>query len=378
MNLARLRENALAHGQDRRSPPREGPALLQGLAVCGRCGERMLVNYNTRLDGTRCASYRCRTGWLRLRETPRCQTLAARQLDEAIGNLLVEVVTPLTLEVALAVGEELRMRAAEVDRLRRQHVEHARYQAELAEQRYRCVDPNHRLVAAALEADWNDRLRQLAEVQTEYERQRESDRGCLNEKQRQQILDLATDFPRLWRDSRTPHQEKKRIARLLLEDVTLIRGEQITAHVRFKGGATRTLHVPLPRAAPDLRRTEASVVQQVDRLLNEHTEEEVAILLNAEGVTSGTGLPFTRARVRDLRLRHKLKSRYQRLREQGLRTTSELAAELRVSVPTIRRWCEAGLLRAHRFGSMYLCEAPGPNPPKPQQGKKLLRSTLTQ
>src|SRR6266542_6722630 len=49
-NLRRLRENGQAYGADRRkSPPREGPALLQGLAICGRCGDRMTVrSYHSR------------------------------------------------------------------------------------------------------------------------------------------------------------------------------------------------------------------------------------------------------------------------------------------------------------------------------------------
>jgi DNA invertase Pin-like site-specific DNA recombinase len=377
-NVARLRENAQALGQDRRSPPREGPALLQGLAVCGRCGERMHVKYHTRLDGTRRVSYTCPTGQPLLRVAPRCQALAGRGLDEAISSLLVEVVTPLTLEVALAVGDELQTRAEEVDGLRRRHVEHARYQTELAAQRYRRVDPDHRLVADALEADWNDRLRELADAQEQYERQRESDRMRLDEQQRREIISLATDFPRLWRDSRTPHHEKKRIARLLIEDVTVTRDKQITAHVRFKGGATRTLHLPLPRGAPDLRRTEYATVQKIDQLLDQHTEDAVAALLNAEGMKTGTGLPFTVARVRDARVRHHLKSHYQRRREAGLFTTTEIAVQLGVAAGTVRRWCQTGLLRAHKCGPIILCEALGSNRPTPQQGKKLLRATSSQ
>lgn len=373
-NVRRMSENARAHGQDRRrSPPREGSALLQGLAVCGRCGDRMTTSYHVRDDGTRLATYVCNLRSIQ-RGDPVCQRIAGRGLEQAIGELLVEVMTPLSLEVALSVDEELRARAEEVDRLRRHEVERARYDAELAERRYRRVDPDHRLVADALEADWNDKLRALADAQEHYERQTAADRDGLDDKQRKEILALATDFPRLWNDPLTPDRDKKRMIRLLIDDITLLRGEDITAHIRFKGGATRTLRLPLPLRAPDLRRTDPVVVEHIDQLLNDYTEPEVVDLLNQEGLRTGTGLPFTRARLRDLRIRHGLRTRYQRLRDQGLWTLGQMAEHLKVHPTTVHGWYKAGLLKAKACGgprSQRLYEPPEPNPPRPQQGKKL-------
>ena len=58
---ARLAANASAHGQDRRaSPPREGPALLQGLVICGKCGGRMTVRYHVR-NGNQVPEYVCQS-----------------------------------------------------------------------------------------------------------------------------------------------------------------------------------------------------------------------------------------------------------------------------------------------------------------------------
>ena len=58
-NQARLTELAPARGSDRTaSPPREGPALLQGMAICGVCGRRMTVRYHTR-RGTQFPDYIC-------------------------------------------------------------------------------------------------------------------------------------------------------------------------------------------------------------------------------------------------------------------------------------------------------------------------------
>ncbi|EQD31081.1 resolvase domain-containing protein, partial [mine drainage metagenome] len=152
-NLRRLHENAQAQGVDRRhGPPREGPALLQGLAICGRCGDRMSVRYHPR-HGRMVPEYLCQREAVEFSQ-PVCQRIVGGQLDRAIGRLLVETVTPLALEVSLAVQEELQTRARDADRLRHQQVERASYEAELAQRRYLSVDPGYRLVANTLEADW--------------------------------------------------------------------------------------------------------------------------------------------------------------------------------------------------------------------------------
>jgi hypothetical protein len=76
---------------------------------------------------------------------------------------------------------------------------------------------------------------------------------------------LATDFPRLWRDPRTQMKEKKRMLRLLMEDVTLTKGDALHVDIRFVGGATRSLDLPLPKSCVELRTTDAEVVKEIDR-----------------------------------------------------------------------------------------------------------------
>jgi len=377
-NQRRLTENARAHGAERRrSPPREGPALLQGIVVCGRCGDRMTVRYHTGSGGEQVVNYLCQRGRVQ-RGEPVCQRLRGTELDDAVGRLLLESLTPLALEVTLAVGDELRTRTEEVDRLRRQHVERAHYEAELAERRYRRVDPDHRLVADALEADWNQKLRARTEAQETYEQQREEDRALIDDERRAEILALATDFPRLWQDPATPYRDRKRMARLLIDDVTLIRGQQITAHIRFRGGATRTLTLPLPRTSADLRRTDAAVVARIDELLDDHIEAEIADILNAEGHRTGTGLPFTRERVLNIRRGYELRSRYRRLRDQGLLTPEEMAGQLDVTPKTVQIWRAAGLLKATPYNSRNWClyEPPGPEAPKKNTHKGLSRKDI--
>jgi hypothetical protein len=216
---------------------------LQDILICGRCGKRMTVRYHQR-RGQLVPDYVCQREGIEHAE-PICQHLPGAAIDEAIGNILVEVVTPVTLGVALAVEQELQSRLDEADRPRQQQVERARYEAESRPAAYLRVDPDNRLVTDSLETDWNEKLK-LAEAEENCERQRAQDRKLVEAEQRVAILSLATDFPRLWHDHSTPDRERKRTLRLLLEDVTLIRADQLTLHIRFKGGAHRTLQLPLP------------------------------------------------------------------------------------------------------------------------------------
>ena len=146
-NLRRLQENAQIKGVEKRGAAREGPSLLQGLAICGICGSRMSVGYRQRKAGL-APDYICQGR----REVDRiekgyCQRISGYSLDVAIGALLVETVTPLALEVALSVQQELQSRWDEAERLRRLQVDHARYESELARRRFLRVDPDNRLVA---------------------------------------------------------------------------------------------------------------------------------------------------------------------------------------------------------------------------------------
>ncbi len=372
----RLRENAQAVGADRRkSPPREGPALLQGLILCGHCGQRMTVRYHFRFNRL-CPDYLCQRKGIANAE-PICAQIPGVEVDRAVSELLVELVNPTTLEVALTVQQELQARLGEADRLRKQQVERAHYEAELAQTRYMRVDPNNRLVADSLEADWNHKLRALTEAQTEYERRCEEDRKIFQEEQRAAILQLATDFPRLWNDGSTPDRERKRMVRLLLEDVTLLRGEQITLHLRFRGGASQTLVLPLPQTSWQRWTTSPEVVTEIDRLLDHHTHQEISVLLNQHGFRSGKDQVFTCRYVARIQREYSLKPRYDRLREAGLLTRLEMAQALGVAATTIRIWRAHGLLRGHAYNDKgdYLYEPPGEDAPRKALGLKLsLRS----
>jgi hypothetical protein len=252
--------------------------------------------------------------------------------------------TPLALEVALSVQDELASRADEADRLRRQSVERARYEAELAQRRYLRVDPDNRLVAVTLEAEWNNKLRALDTAQEHYERQRETD-VLLDDEKRQAILALATDFPRLWGDPETPARERKRMARLIIEDVTLCLGNQVLdVHVRFRGGDTRSFQLPRPRSIVDLAKLDPAVVTEVDRLIDDHTDSEIAAALDAAGYQPPIGDRFTIWIVWKIRKAHGLGSRRERLRQNGMLTLEEMAATLGVHPQTVKDRASRGQL----------------------------------
>jgi DNA invertase Pin-like site-specific DNA recombinase len=347
----RLLQNQQAHGAGERKagPAREGPALLQGLVLCGKCGRAMTVRYHSR-GGRLTPDYVCGKHNVEY-AGPMCQRVPGAGVDNAVGRLLVESVSPLALEVALRVQDELQARLAQADRLRSQQVQRAQYEAEQARIRFMRVDPNNRLVADTLETQWNEKLRLLAQAKDECQKQCQLDSTQISAEQRAEILTLASQFPKLWNDARTPDRDRKRMARLLLEDVTLRRDQDILVQVRFKGGATRQLRLPLPKSGWALRKTKAEIIAEMDRLLDEHTEAQIARLLNERGWCSSAGCPFNLRIVNQLRRKYKLKGRRQRLCERGWLTVQETAALLECPVGQVNHWRRAGLLNAVQFSN---------------------------
>jgi hypothetical protein len=323
----------------------------------------MMVHYRHR-GAHLIPEYTCQDSNLTITKRVMCQQILGGDLDAAISRLLVEAMTPMALEVALGVQAEIQSRLQEADRLRRAQVDRAQYEVQLAQRRYMRVDPANRLVADALEADWNEKLRILKDVQEEYERHRQADRGVIDAEHRERILSLATDFPKLWANPNTVARERKRIVRLMLEDVTLIKGQEITAHLRFKGGATRTISIPRPLTAWETWKTSSEIVAEIERLLEQHTPREIAKILNERGLVSGTHQAFTGNMVIGIQQRYGLKTRYERLREEGLLTQRELADMLGVAQGTISRRCKFGLIRRRAYNdrgdSLYECPDPVP------------------
>ncbi|HVS63112.1 MAG TPA: recombinase family protein, partial [Thermoanaerobaculia bacterium] len=350
-NLEQLRHNGRRCGADRRRPAREGCALLQGVVICGRCGGSMQTRYYHR-GGELVPSYVC------VNKLGQCQYVHGATVDAAIETLILASVTPLTLELALEVHREVGRRIDEAHQLRLQRVERARYEAALARERFLAVDPRNRLVAANLELDWNEQLREVAEAEAELARQQPARSEDSAETER--VRALATDFPRLWKDPRTAAREKKRLLCLLIEDVTLVAGRPVRVHARFRGGATRSLEVEPPKNAFEQRRTPPETIRKIDELLEDHSEESVAQLLNEAGLRSGTGTTFSARMVTNIRIAYGLPSRTERLTRRGCITMQQAAATLHVGTPKIQSWADQGrIVRHHVAGRLYLYDIGG-------------------
>jgi DNA invertase Pin-like site-specific DNA recombinase len=356
-NQKRLADNALGFGGARKAgPAREGPALLQGRVLCGVCGERMSIHYSLSYQQV-VPTYVCQQASVKRAEKV-CQRVPGSVVDRAIGNLLLELMQPMTLQVALAVQQEVEARVNESQALRRKHVERAQYEAELARRRYMQVDPENRLVADSLEAEWNSKLRVLAEAQQQYDEQNQKQRLLVDAQTSEQLLSLAADFPRVWNDPEVEPRERKRIVRLLIEDVTLINGETIQVHVRLRGGATRSLTLVKPLPIAQIRKTKAEVVREIDALLEHYCDREVAEVLNQKGRRTWQDEPFNLKKIAHIRQAFDLRCRYSRLRAKGLLTAKEMSVRHGVTITTINTWGRRGLLKKHRYDNFqrYLYE----------------------
>jgi len=367
-NQATLAANAAAHGGQRKAgPPREGNALLQGIVVCGRCGYRMTVRYHARGDGSLTPDYVCqRDGISNARQI--CQLIPGATIDTAIADLLLETLTPLALEVALAVTDELTQQAEQADAIRASHVQRAQYAADQARRRYLAVDPGNRLVAESLEADWNNRLRELAAAEDDHQRAKTS-AATLDQAQRDRVRALAADLPTLFNNPATPARERKRLIRLLVTDVTLTRTpDTITAAARLPGGQHHILRLPIPPNGWQKRKTPQRTSELIDELLNTHTYAQTADTLNTRQAPTGDGQPWTSKRVAAHCQAHAIPSHAQRLRKAGLLTLEETAEQLSAHPQSIKRWHHLGLItgdQADDRGIFYY--HPGQTRPHPTQ-----------
>ncbi|WP_244374215.1 hypothetical protein [Streptomyces griseorubiginosus] len=300
----------------------------------------MTIAYHLR-QGREVSDYRCMTHAIQNGGTV-CQRIPGPGIEQAIASLLLKELTPLAVEAALKVTDRLSAQAADADRLRSTHLQRTQHRADLAKRRFLAIDPDNRLVADSLAADWKAALREVAAARKDIESAR-TEAEPVNEALREKLAQLADDVHRLWHDPGTPMRERKRIARLLITDVTLIKAERITAQVRLSGGRHHTLDLPLPLGGGKLWQTPKPIVAAIDTLLEDHTDAEIADILNQRGLTSGKGLPFHRLMVRDIRQDYQLTSQDSRPNPHAGQTDQERRSTAALDQPADRgpsRWTE--------------------------------------
>jgi hypothetical protein len=173
--------------------------------------------------------------------------------------------------------------------------------------------------------------------------------------ERTETGEVPERFRQFWHNPKTTVRERKRAVRFLIEDVTVHTTDQIVAHIRFKGGATQTITVPLPPPFAQSRLTAPETLAAMDRLLEEYTDAEVAEQLNQQGYRSFDGLLFQSIHVYQLRRHHNIPDRYARLRARGMLTAEELAIHYGVSAQVIWRRYHQGRIAGVRYNDRGSC-----------------------
>jgi DNA invertase Pin-like site-specific DNA recombinase len=348
-NQRRLDDNRTSPDEDRRGAPREGAALLQGIVRCGRCGRRMSVRY---LNNGSIPSYECNSVHTHYAGAT-CQSMRGDEIDAAIAHALLEAMRPAQLEVSMAAFDQVAAQASQLDRQWQLTLERARYEAELARRRFVAVEPENRLVARTLEREWNERLAEIERMERDAALRPPLASRLVHPEEKRRVLALAQDLSKVWHAPTTPQTARKQLLGYLIKDVTLCRGDTtIQVAIRWQTEACTVLEVPRPKRSYEVRRTDPDVVARVRVLAPEHTDSQIATLLDQEGFRSGTGRRFTQNIVKQLRYTYSIMSGCPEgpsacaggYRADG-RCSSKTAAELlNVNVSTIADWCHSGTM----------------------------------
>ncbi len=346
VNRQRLAANR-TNAEGLAGPVREGLCLLQGLLLCGVCGRRIGVRYTG--NGGIYPSYQCVWKHREALASRPCLTAPATALDQAISGRLVGAITPVTIELALAALSSLEERDRDIGAQWRMRIERARYDADLAERRYETVDPSNRLIAATLETRWNDAVQRLHDLEAELAAFERKTMRAVTAEQKQQILRLAKDFPRLWAAATTTPRDRKRILRLLVRDITVVKGPEpktIRLHIRWQGGETETLHLQLPQNRAEAVRYPMAFVTRIRELAVDHHDDEIVATLRDEGQNSTTtGKPITLGTIKWLRYKYRIPAPAP---PDGTLNVRQIRERYGVSLWVVHYWIERGIVPAEQ------------------------------
>ena len=300
-NQLRLAQNTHPRPHQAGGAVREGAALLQGIARCGRCGRSLRVYYAGRYAAP---GYHCTGNTIANGRGEYCLRVGGRQIDAAVSGALLDALAPAGLEAALKAAEQLESdHDAALAQFRRE-VERKQYEAQRAERRYRAVDAENRLVARGLESEWENCLRELETAQAELARREQPRPRVLRAEERSSILALGSDLKRAWYAATTTDRDRKELLRTLLEEVIIVvERAEFRAHLtlRWRGDMLSELDVPLPRSRPAPIRSAEETVTLLRRLAAHYPDTTIAGILNRQGRRTATGMRFTAHRVGSLR-----------------------------------------------------------------------------
>lgn len=358
-NDEKLRDNnnrSWKKAADRPGAAREGASLLQGLLLCGRCGQRMYTQYH-RQNGMLKPAYTCNKTATREGAAHRCWGVAASSVDAAVTSLVLAVLQPSDIDLSLAVVRDAKRQDTQIEQQWHLRLERARYDARLAERRYKAVDPDNRPVSRTLEREWNEKLELLESTEHEYQATRQRELVDPSTEMRARIRTLARDVPRVWFSPSTTNDDRKNIVRLLIEAVTLspidIPRRMSRVQILWATGATSELHVARPAFGSG--EISSDTLRALQRMtLDGKTDAEIAADLNQQGVACPIArrgeLEWTESRVRMVRYRRGLaRKRGTRSddrpilqREDGMFSSYGVADVLGITVHMVDEWIAQG------------------------------------
>jgi DNA invertase Pin-like site-specific DNA recombinase len=347
-NQARIGQNIRPQAHQPGGAVREGAALLQGIAVCGKCGRRLAVHYRGRHSTP---GYHCAGRDLVAGRGVYCLSVGGVQIDQAVAEAFLKALTPAGIHAAVAAAERLEADHDAALAQWRLQVERTRYEAGLAERRYLAVDPDNRLVARGLERDWEAKLAEVAAVEAELASRQQRRPKTLTAQERTAIRALGDDVERVWQAPTTTDRDRKELLRTLLEEVIVTVDRSSNAAraallLRWRGGQASELTVELPRSHPPAIRTDEDTIALLRRLAAHYPDATIAGILNRQGRRSARGLRFTATIVQGLR-HHWGIACYQpppTPPEGELVTVTRAAELLGVAPSTVHRWLAAGFI----------------------------------
>jgi DNA invertase Pin-like site-specific DNA recombinase len=306
-NRRQLADNVARYDVGRPGAPRKGDALLQGIVSCGRCARRMCLRYsgpNGDYPVYVCVADSNAEG------RPRCQEVRALAVDAEIERLILTALTPDRITLAVAALGEIEQEARAMERQWALKCERARYDAERARRQYDAVEPENRLVARSLERVWEERLRRVDQIEQEYAAWRREQAVSISDSDRQEILSLGEDLPRLWHAATTRSADRKQIARLVIKEVALDqkrrRGYAWIRIIWQTGAASehwlqRCVQSYAQHADQDRLRQRIAELNGLQKM-----DGEIAAILNEEALRTAHGPPFSGNMIHSLRKRWRI------------------------------------------------------------------------
>lgn len=331
---------------ERSGPAREGAALLPGIILCGRCGRRMTVRY-TGTGGIRPA-YECVGRWEHGSKAA-CSSVPADVLDKAVSEKILSIMKPSELEISLKVIHSI----GDADRMSDKQwlltIERAQYEADRAERQFMLADPENRLVVRSLETNWNQKLKALEQAKQDYAMYSSKKSWCPSHEEEQDILNLARKIPEIWNAPSATPKEKKRIIRILIEDITVTaekRCPDFSIGIRFRSGKCEQISLKKPLPCADRKRHTDDTITLIQELALSMDDYGIADHLNQKGLTTPDGKNFTYASVRWIRYKYAISGSYQRSR-QGM-SVSEAASLLGISAGKVYYGISTGKIPARK------------------------------